>query len=124
MRVAVIGAGNDRAKFGNKAVRSYVSGGHEVFPVHPKETVVEGLRAFPDIGSVPGGPVDRALLYVPASVGVGLLQALAAAGVGEVWVNPGAESPELFAEADRLGLEWVFACAIVDIGDSPARYGT
>lgn len=121
MRVAIIGASSNRDKFGNKAVRSYLSQGHEVVPINPNEPEVEGLKAYPRISEVPGH-LDRALLYVPPAVGVKALDDIAAKGVGEVWVNPGADSPELFDRAKELGLNTVFACAIVDIGDSPARY--
>ena len=37
--VAVIGASNDRRKYGNKAVRAYVESGYTVFPVNPKEAL-------------------------------------------------------------------------------------
>lgn len=119
MRVAIIGASNNTAKYGNKAVRSYHRNGHTVLPVNPHESSIEGLPAYPDITSVPG-EVDRLLLYVAPEIGVTLLEAIAAKGVGEVYVNPGADSPELFEKAERLGLRMVFACAIVDIGDSPS----
>ena len=56
------------------------------------------------------------------AVGVKILPEIAAANPGEVFVNPGADSPELFDEAKRLGVNTVFACAIVDIGESPSRY--
>jgi hypothetical protein len=39
--------------------------------------------------------------------------------VSELFVNPGAESDELQAEAERLGLNAIYACAIVDIGERP-----
>lgn len=121
MRVAVIGASSNREKFGNKAVRSYVSQGHEVIPINPTELEVEGLKAYTRVSDVPG-ELDRALLYVPPAVGVKVLDDIAAKGVGEVWVNPGADSEELSARAKELGLNTVFACAIVDIGESPGRY--
>jgi hypothetical protein len=35
-------------------------------------------------------------------------------------VNPGAESPELIARAEELGLEPIQACSIVEIGVSPS----
>jgi len=41
--VAVIGASNDRSKFGNKAVRAFQQTGHKVFPVHPAQMQVEGF---------------------------------------------------------------------------------
>ena len=54
--VAVIGASTDRSKFGNKAVRAYARQGFTVWPVNPKESVVEGLPAFTSIADVPARP--------------------------------------------------------------------
>lgn len=116
--VAVIGASNQRNKYGNKAVRAYQRQGWTVYPVNPTESTVEGLPAFATVEAIPG-PVDRAALYVPPQVGVALLEGVARKGIRELFVNPGAESDELLATADRLGLEAIQACAIVDIGERP-----
>ena len=45
--IAIIGASNDRSKFGNKAVRAFQQQGYQVFPVNPKEEAVEGWPATP-----------------------------------------------------------------------------
>ena len=116
--VAVIGASNNPAKYGNKAVRAYRRQGWTVYPVNPTETTVEGLTTFPAVESIPG-PVDRAALYVPPQVGIGLLDGIARKGVPELFVNPGAESDALLDTAERLGLNAIQACAIVDIGERP-----
>lgn len=116
--VAVIGASNNPAKYGNKAVRAYLRQGWTVHPVNPNEASVEGLPTFASVEAIPG-PVDRAALYVPPSVGVTVLDAVARKGIPELFVNPGAESDELLAAAERLGLEAIQACAIVDIGERP-----
>jgi uncharacterized protein len=116
--VAVIGASSARHKYGNRAVRAYVRQGWTVYPVNPNEGEVEGLKTFPRIGDIPV-PVDRAALYVQPEVGLSLLPEIKAKGVSELFVNPGAESDELMAEADRLGLNAIYACAIVDIGERP-----
>lgn len=116
--VAVIGASNNPAKYGNKAVRAYRRQGWTVYPVNPTEPVVEGLTTFPTIEAIPG-PVDRAALYVPPQVGVSLLDGIARKGVPELFVNPGAESDALLDTAERLGLNAIQACAIVDIGERP-----
>lgn len=122
MRVAIVGASSNRSKYGNKAVRSYAAMGHEVVPVNPNEPEVEGLTAYPKVSDVPGD-LDRVLLYVPPAVGVKVLDDIAAKGMtGEIYINPGAESEELFARAEKLKLNAVFACAILDIDDSPAKY--
>jgi acyl-CoA synthetase (NDP forming) len=121
MRVAIIGASGTRSKYGNKALRSYAAAGHEVYAVNPNEHEVEGHQAYASAKDIPG-QVDRALLYVPPSVGINVLEDLAQAGIREVYVNPGAGSPELLARGNELGLDMIEDCAIIAIGDSPARY--
>jgi len=116
--VAIIGASNDRLKFGNKAVRAYVAQGYQVFPVNPKETQIEGLPAFRSIKDLPVRP-DRVSVYVPPAALVGLLPDIAAVGCDELWLNPGTESDAVLAEAQRLGLSVVQACSVLDLGVSP-----
>ncbi len=122
-KVAVIGASLDRSKYGNKAVRAFVDQGWEVFPVHPKLAEIEGLRAFPDLASIPESRLDRVSLYVPPEIGVKILEQIAQKEVGEVWLNPGAESPALLERAEALGLDVVQACSILAIGEHPGDYG-
>ncbi len=119
--VAVVGASTDRRKFGNKGVRAFVQAGWRVFPVNPNEPKVEGL---PTVGSVSDitGPLDVVSLYVPAKVSLKLLPAIAKKRPGELWINPGAESDELLAEAARLGLRVVETCSIIRVGYRPADF--
>jgi len=119
--VAVIGASQDRRKFGNKAVRAYREYGYEVFPVNPKEAAIEGLTAYPTLDAIEA-PVDYVSLYVPPAVGVKLLPAIAAKRPKEVWLNPGSESDELIEAAADLHLRTVVACSIVALGMSPSEF--
>jgi uncharacterized protein len=119
--VAVIGASSDRRKFGNKAVRAFVAQGWQVFPVNPNEVEVEGLATVSDIAQVPQ-PLDAVTIYVPPAIGTRLLPAIAAAQPREVWVNPGAGSPEFRQEAERLQVPAMYACSIVAIGRSPSEF--
>ena len=116
--VAVIGASSARHKFGNKAVRAYLRQGWTVYPVNPRETNIEGLPTFPSVSAIPG-PVDRAALYLPPEIGIGVLDEIQRKGIRELWVNPGAESDALSARAEQLGLEPIQACSIVGIGERP-----
>jgi predicted CoA-binding protein len=116
--VAVIGASNAPEKFGNKAVRAYLRRGWTVYPVTPHEKEVEGLKTYASITDIPG-PVERATLYLPARVGIGVLDSIKAKGVQELYVNPGAESDELLAKAEALGINYIWACSIVEIGERP-----
>lgn len=123
MRVMVIGASERQHKYGNKAVRAFLRQAHEVFPVNPRlareGVTIEGLTVYGDVTGPPG-PIDWATVYLSPVQGIALLPDLAARGdVAELWLNPGAESPELVAEARRLGLNPIMACSIVAIGEVP-----
>ena len=119
--VAVIGASSDRHKFGNKAVRAFLSAGYTVLPINPHERSVEGLPAYASVLDVPG-PIEMATVYVQPDVGERLLAEIQAKNIGEVWFNPGSESSTLMAEARRLGINAIYACSIIGIGQSPYRF--
>ena len=116
--VAVIGASNDRNKYGNKAVRAFVRQGYTVYPVNPTLSEVEGLPAFSRITDVPTRP-DMVTVYVRPNVLLGLLPDIARRGCDELWLNPGTESDEVLERAAGLGLNAIQACSILAVGESP-----
>lgn len=119
--VAVVGASNVRSKFGNKALRAYVDEGYSVIPINPHEREVEGLKAYRSVLDVPG-PIDMATVYVQPDVALSLLDEFEQKKIPEIWVNPGAESDELLAEARRRGLNVIAACSIIGIGRRPSEF--
>lgn len=119
--VAVLGASQDRRKYGNKAVRAYREYGMNVVPVNPREATVEGLPAYPNLDVITV-PLDYVSLYVPPAVGLQLLPAIAAKNPREVWINPGSESDDLLDAAADLHLRTVVGCSIVALGFDPAQF--
>jgi len=118
--VAVIGASNDRRKFGNRALRAFRRQGYTVIPINPHETEVEGLKVYASVLDVPGA-IDMASMYVPPEIGEQVIGEIAQKGIAEVWLNPGAESDELIARARALKIQPIVACSIVAIGENPYR---
>lgn len=113
--VAVIGASSDRTKFSNKSVRAHLKAGFTVYPVHPRETEIEGLPVFRSIRDVPD-PLDRVTLYIPPGAGLMIIDDIAKKHPKELFFNPGSENPELLGRARGLGLNAIEACSIVDLG--------
>jgi hypothetical protein len=66
-RFAVVGASNERSKFGNKVLRCYLQDHRDAVPVHPKEPVVEGQTAYKSLGEIPGG-VGAVSIITPPKV--------------------------------------------------------
>ena len=119
--VAVVGASNNRHKFGNKAVRAFLREGYTVVPIHPRDAQVEGLTAFRSVLDVPG-PIDMVSFYVPPEIGELVIGDVARKGIREVWLNPGAESDALVAKAAGLGIRPIVACSIVGVGQNPNAF--
>jgi predicted CoA-binding protein len=115
--VAIIGASSNRSKFGNRALRAYERQGYTVLAINPNEQEVEGHRTYASVLDVPGR-IDIAAVYVPGHIGVKVLEQLAAKGIPEVWLNPGADTDEVVAKARELGLNTIQACSIIAIGES------
>jgi uncharacterized protein len=112
---AVVGASDNRAKFGNRIYRVLRERGYVVYPVNPTMETVEGDEAYPDVGSLPPGVEVLDIVIPPPRVPPVLDQAKAA-GITRIWLQPGAESPEVLAHAAALGLEVIAGgpCAMVE----------
>lgn len=118
--IVIIGASADKAKFGNKAVRAFKMKGYTVYPVNPNGGEIEGLRVYKSILEIPEQIFDMVSLYLPPSIGMKAIEEIAQKKVEEVWLNPGAESPELVEKGESLGLTMIEACSIVGIGVNPS----
>jgi uncharacterized protein len=119
--VAIVGASSDRRKYGNKALRAFREEGYTVIPINPNEREVEGLRTYPSVVDVPGA-IDMATVYVQPDVLFGLLDDFEKKQIPEIWINPGAESDDVMAEARRRKLNMIYACSIMGVGRSPGEF--
>jgi uncharacterized protein len=113
--IAVIGASSDRRKFGNKAFRAFQAEGYTVIPINPNEASVEGVSTYPSVMEVPE-TIDMATVYVPPEIGITLLDGFERKQIAEIWINPGAESDALIAEARRRKLNVIEACSMIGLG--------
>ena len=116
-RFAVAGASPDRAKYGNKCLRCYVQHGRKVVAIHPRETEVEGVAAYPRLADVPTTPQALSII-TPPPVTESLVEEAAAAGLKHVWMQPGAESELAVRRAEELGLNVIAGgpCLLVALG--------
>jgi len=118
MKVAVIGASQNRKKFGNKAVRAYVKHGDTVYPVNPNCAEIEGLPTYRSVLDIPDN-LDRITIYLPPERTLTILEDIAGKKAGEIFFNPGSKNKVVIREAEKLGMNLFLACSIIDIDLDP-----
>lgn len=119
--IAVIGASQNRAKFGNKCVRAFLHRGFHVYPINPNGGEVEGLPTLATLADLPVAP-DRISIYLPPHKTRALLPELARYPESQIWFNPGSANPAILEEARAAGIDVRDGCSIVDIGLSPSQF--
>ncbi|MEU3274132.1 GNAT family N-acetyltransferase [Saccharomonospora sp. NPDC006951] len=97
--VAVIGASTDPMKIGYAVLGNLLSADFSgtVYPVNPERPAVRGVRAYPSVVDIPG-PVDLAIVAVPAEKVESVLDGALAKGVKTLVIVSGG-----FAESGPHG---------------------
>jgi hypothetical protein len=103
-RVAVVGVSRSGKKFGNTIFTELKGRGYQAYIVHPEAAEISGERCYPSLASIPGG-VDGVVICVPPRQAGKALSEAAQAGVKNIWLQQGAESPQVLAQARELGVE-------------------
>jgi uncharacterized protein len=112
MKVAVLGASNKPERYSFQAVKLLSEKGHEVFPVHPLFTVVDGIPVFKQLADIPV-PIHTVTVYLGPDRSSELATAILAVRPKRVIFNPGAENPALAQRLQAAGIAAENACTLV-----------
>jgi acetyl coenzyme A synthetase (ADP forming)-like protein len=85
--VAIVGASNRKQSIGHEILRNLVDFefAGPLYPVNPKAPVVRSMKAYKRVGDIPG-PVDLAVIVVPSSKVLGIVDECGKKGVRGVVV--------------------------------------
>lgn len=112
---AVVGANDNKDKFGYKIFKFMVEAGeYKVYAVNPGLTEVMGHKCYPGLADLPEKP-DVVDVVVPPRVGEQIMRDCAAAGIKYVWLQPGADAPAVAKLGEELGLTVVKACVMAEM---------
>ena len=99
--IAVVGATPNPLKGGNAILKNLLLGYRgAIFPVNPKYAEIEGLTCYPSVSAVPG-PVDLAIVFVPAPLVPAVVEECVGKGVRGVMIESGGFA-ETGPEGERL----------------------
>jgi len=114
---AVVGASDDPSKYGHKCYVCYKQHGKKVYPVNTRAQTVLGDVAYADLASLPEA-VQSVSVITPPAVTEKVVDDAIAAGVKNIWLQPGAESQAAVDKARAAGLNVIAGgpCLLVSLG--------
>ncbi len=111
--IAVVGATDHPTKYGGIIYRDMKRKGFPVFAVNPYRNTVDGDPCWATVKDLPETPTI-AVFVIPARRGLTVLQECAEAGIRNIWIQPGAFSPELGDALESGDFDWLAnACVMV-----------
>ena len=91
--IAVVGASDNREKYGNIIYRDLRDAGYKVIPINPKVDFVEGDKCYHSLSEVPI-KIDVVDTVVPPHITMEIVKECKKLGIDKVWMQPGSESDE------------------------------
>jgi uncharacterized protein len=112
--VAVVGATDNPSKYGYVIYRDLKRKRYRVFPVNPGRATVDSDPAYRNLASLPVKPAIVNVV-VPPPVAATVLRESLELGLTNIWLQPGAESPENLAFLQENGFNYLAnACIMVE----------
>ena len=108
---AVVGANQNREKYGNMIYRKLKRRHYQVYAVNPQYETIEGDRCYPTLSDLPEKP-DVVNLVVGPAITMHVLEEACKLGIENVWFQPGTYDETVQEMAEKLGLKAVYACVL------------
>ena len=115
VKIALVGASNDKSKFGNRIYRDLKNKGYNVVPINPKDEKIEGDKAYTSIEMMEDLP-DIVNFVVPPPIAIKVAQNAVELGIEYLWFQPGSESDEIeYWLKNTDGIKYLInACIMVE----------
>jgi len=115
--IGVVGASNNRDKFGNKVLRCYRQHGYPAIPVHPAQKEIEGIASVASVSELPD-QVKSISVITPPQVTEKIVPLAVARGIENIWMQPGAQSEAAIRYCKEQGVNLIAdgTCVLVELG--------
>jgi len=112
---AVLGATDNKEKFGYKIFKILKDAGYKVYPVNPGVDSILGDKCYPTLSALPVKP-DAVNFVVPPKVGEPIIAECVALGIKNVWLQPGANGDNVVNAAKKEELNVIHkSCILVEL---------
>ena len=119
---AVVGASEDPNKYGHMCYASLINRGMNAYPVNPRAKMILDNPVYPNIAALPE-KVQSLSIITPPQVTEKVIDEAIAAGIKNVWMQPGAESPSAIRKAQKAGMNVIAEgpCLLVELAKQPRK---
>ena len=108
---AVVGDVLNTMKPASSVVQRLQKSGRQVLLVNPRD---ETGQCFTDLATAAAeAPIDAVNLIINPKIGLGVVRDMKDLGIKHLFIQPGADTPPVLAEAERLGLTVEQGCVLV-----------
>ncbi|MBI2378967.1 MAG: CoA-binding protein [Deltaproteobacteria bacterium] len=114
--IALVGASEDRSKYGNIILRDLLRKGFRVLPVNPNSRQVLGMKTSATLADARAlSPISIADFVVPPEASLSIVRSLDGSEADVLWFQPGSYDPAVI-EAAKASFEHVVAgpCIMVE----------
>lgn len=113
--IALIGATNDKTKYGNIIFHDLLRKNYKVFPVNPKAESIDGYKAYKNLVELNKEvPIGLIVFVVPPAITYQILQTALELNLKKIWIQPGAGSEEIRDFLEKNNFEYLMdVCVMV-----------
>ncbi|MEE8492377.1 MAG: CoA-binding protein [Acidimicrobiia bacterium] len=112
--IALVGATDNESKYGHTIFLDLKRKGYRVYPVNPRRDKVQGEKAYSKLADIPEPPTIVNFV-IPPRFTLHVLKQCLELGLMNVFIQPGAESPEVMEFVQENGFNYLAnACIMVE----------
>ncbi|GIX43060.1 MAG: CoA-binding protein [Leptospiraceae bacterium] len=113
--IALVGATNDKSKYGNIIFHDLLNKGYTIYPVNPKATTIDGHKAYKNLEELlKEHQIDLVVFVVPPKITYDILQEALRLNLKKVWIQPGAGNEEVREFLEKHQFDYLMdACVMV-----------
>ena len=104
--VAMIGVSRNPKKFGQTAFKELKAKGLNVIPVNPSASEILGIKAYPNVNSLPDG-VKGIIVMTKKDQTAGVVKDARAKGIKNIWIQQMAGSKDALKELEGTDINYI-----------------
>jgi len=115
-KFAVIGASNNEEKYGYKVYKQLKKNGYQIYPINPREELIDGDKCYETLYSIKEFNVDVLSFIVPPAISLKVTQTALKLGYKTFWYQPGSYNKEVLALHEGLDTKVVSdQCILIEM---------